>query len=381
MKERIEMLDGNGAASHSARLCRVQSVPCFPVTPQTEIIETMANWNQSGFWDGQYRVLESEHAVLAAAVASQMTGARTFTATSSQGLELMHEILPIASGTRSPLVMVNVSRALSAPITLWCDHSDFLSVRDTGWLMFCCETNQEVMDTIPMAYKVSENPDVLLPSMVNMDGFVHSYTRTEVSIPDQKTVDRFLPKLKMKIKLDVNKPMSLGVPAMGEYSNFRLQVHKAQLNSLNLIEQAQREWNRRTGRQYDVIERFHLNDADVVAVGMGANTTIMKAAVSNLRRKGVKAGLLRLRLIRPWPLQEIREELQDVKRILVIDQNLAPGMGGIMYPEIRSTAPNHKTVVSNFIAGLGGKPVSQKDYESMILEAKRTKKPFRRFLI
>ncbi|MFH1294532.1 MAG: pyruvate ferredoxin oxidoreductase [Candidatus Aenigmatarchaeota archaeon] len=377
----IEMLDGNGAASHAVKLSRVQSVPCFPVTPQTEVIEMLAKWKQTNFWNGEYRVLESEHAVISAAVASELTGARTFTASSSQGLELMHEILYIASGTRAPMVMVNVSRGLSAPITLWCDHNDFLSVRDCGWLMFACETNQEVMDTVPIAYKVSENHDVLLPSMVNMDGFVHSYTRTEVDIPSQREVDKFLPKLNLKIKLDTNKPLSLGVPAMDEYSAFRVQVHKAQLNALEVISEAQREWNRRFGRQYDLIERFHMNDADVVMVGMGANSTIMKAAVTSLRTKGVKAGFLRLRLIRPWPLQEIKEALQGVKKILVVDQNLAPGMGGILYPEVKALVPEAKAVVSNFIAGLGGKPVSQDDYEAILLEAKVATKPFRRFMI
>jgi pyruvate ferredoxin oxidoreductase alpha subunit len=377
----IEILDGNQSACHAVRLARVQSVPCFPITPQTEIIETLAKWKQSGFWNGEYRVMESEHGVLAAAVASEMTGARTFTASSSQGTELMHEIFPIASGTRSPLVMVNVSRGLSAPITLWSDHSDFLSVRDCGWLMFCCETNQEVLDTISIAYKVSENHDVLLPSMVNMDGFVHSYTRTEVEIPEQDKVDGFLPKLRLKIKIDVDNPYSLGVPAMGEYSFFRTQVHKAQLNALDAIHRAQREWARRFGRRYDLVERFHLNDAEVVAVGMGANSTIIKAAVQNLRQGGIKAGFLRLRVVRPWPLQEIRESLQGIKKVLVMDQNLAPGMGGILYPEVHSAVPDKKAVISNFVAGLGGKPIRQQDYESMIMGAKRASKPFRRFMV
>lgn len=261
-----------------------------------------------------------------------------------------------------------------------CDHNDFLSIRDCGWLMFCCETNQEVLDTIPIAYKVSENQDVLLPSMVNMDGFVHSYTRTEVEIPDQKKVDRFLPKLRLKTRIDVDNPYSLGIPVMGEYSYFRTQLHKAQLNALKVTEDVQKEWTRRFGRRYGLVERFHLNDADVVVVGMGANSTNMKAAVSNLRNRGIRAGFLRLRLIRPWPLKEIKESLEDVKKILVIDQNLAPGIGGILYPEVRSAVASSRVVVSNFVAGLGGKPVSQKDYETMIIKAKRASKPFRRFL-
>jgi len=376
----IDIIDGNMAAVHGAVLSRVQSVPCFPITPATEIIETLAEWNRSGKWNGQYRLMESEHAVMAAAIASEMTGARTFTASSSQGLELMHELLPIASGTRSPLVMAAVCRGISAPITLWADHSDFLSTRDFGWLMFSCATNQEVVDTIPIAYKVSENSDVLLPSMVGMDGFVHSYTRSEVDIPDQKDVDRFLPRLDLKVRIDVNRPVSLGVPATEEYSYFRVQVHKAQLNALDVIHGAQREWEKRFGRRYGLVQGAHLEDADVVAVCMGANSANIKSAVEELRRRGKKAGFLRLRVIRPWPLKEIRHALAGAGKILVIDQNLAPGIGGMLYPEVRSCLAGDVTV-SNFVAGLGGKPVRQSEYTGMISDALQAKEPFRRFLL
>jgi len=375
----IDIMDGNMAVSHGAMLSRVQCMPCFPITPATEIIETMAEWSRSGKWNGQYRLMESEHAVMAAAIASEMVGARTFTATSSQGLELMHELLPIASGTRSPLVMANVCRGISAPITLWGDHTDFLSTRDFGWLMFSCATNQEVIDTVPIAYKVSEDSDVLLPSMLAMDGFVHSYTRSEVDMPAQAEVDRFLPRLRLKTCIDVDNPASLGIPAADEYSYFRVQVHKAQLNALDAIERVQGEWERRFGRRYGLAEKSHMDDADVAVVAMGANCANIRSAVEELRKRGKKAGLLRLRLIRPWPLDYIRRALSGASKVLVIDQDLAPGRGGMLYPEVRAATDG--AVVSNFIAGLGGKPVRQSEYAAMISDALRAREPFRRFLI
>lgn len=376
-----DLMDGNTTAAWAVKLARVKCVPCFPITPQTELIETLAKWKSEGKWNGEFRTMESEHGVLAAALGAEMTGARTFTATSSQGLELMHEVLPIVSGTRNPLVMVNVSRGISAPITLWTDHNDFLSVRDCGWLMFCCETNQEVLDTIIMAYKISENKNVLLPSLVNMDGFIHSYTRMEVDIPDQKKIDKFLPKLNLKIKVDVDNPLSLGVPVMDEYSFFRVNLHKAQLNALHVIKKVQKEWAKFTKRKYDLVESYKLSDADVALVGMGANATVMKAAIDSLRNKGIRVGLLRLRVIRPLPKDEIYNMLKDIKKIAVIDQNISPGIGGIMFPEIKSCLYDSDAIVCNYVAGLGGKPISQQIYEKFALETLKTKKPFRKFVI
>lgn len=366
------LIDGNSAAAWGARLARVQVVPNFPVTPQTEIIETLAKWKAEGKWKGEFLRMEGEHSVLSAAVASAAAGARTFTGSSSQGLMYMHEMVYVASGMRIPLVMVNVSRGLSAPITLWSDHNDILDQRDSGWLMFFCENNQEVLDTVIQGFKIAEDSRVLLPVFVNMDGFILSYTREPTEIPKQSKVDRFLPKYKPKVLLETKKPMALGVGVMKEYTYFRQQVYLANKNALNVIEEVHKEWNKKFKRRYGLIEKYMMSDADVCLVVMGANSTIAKQAVNNIREKGIRAGLIRIRVYRPFPEKVLREALSKVKAIGVIDQNLSPGSGGVVYPEIKALASG--IPVNSFIMGLGGKYVSVKDFEFAFLETLKSVK-------
>jgi pyruvate ferredoxin oxidoreductase alpha subunit len=371
------LLDGNAAAAWGARLSRVQVVPNFPVTPQTEIIETLAGWGVSGDWKGRFLPVEGEHSVLSAAVAASATGARVFTGSSSQGLMLMHEVMYIASGMRLPIVMMNVSRALSAPITLWPDHNDFLDQRDAGWLMFACERNQEVLDTVIQAFKVSEDVNVLLPSLINLDGFILSYTREPTEIPSQKKVDSFLPRFKAKVYLDPKKPMALGIGVMKEYSYFRSQAHLAQKNALRVVREVQNQFGRRFGRRYRIVEPYMMDGARAALVTMGANTTIARAAVKSLRARGKRIGLLRLRLFRPFPEDEIREALSGLDAVGVVDQNLAPGRGGIVYPEIKAALYGQRIPVSSFIISLGGKHISRQEFERIgleVLESARTRK-------
>jgi pyruvate ferredoxin oxidoreductase alpha subunit len=378
----IDLLDGNQCAAVAAKLARVKCVPCFPITPQTEIIETIQKWVATGKWkDVQFDQLESEHSAMSGAFGAQITGSRTFTATSSQGLLLMHEMLPIISGARAPMVLVNVSRGISSPITLWPDHNDVLAMRDSGFITFICETNQEVLDSVFIAYKVGENPKISLPSIVNMDGFIHSYTRTQVDVPEQKLVDKFLPPLKMAIKLNTNKPMSLGTPVLADYIPFRAQLHKAHLDAFKEIKKAHNEWYKLTKRKYEFIERYKTKDAKAVIVMMGPNTTIAKAAVDAMRKKGKKVGVLRIRLYRPFPETEIRESLKNIKNIAVVDQNICPGLSGIVYPEIKYALYGLKNIVSNYIAGLGGKPISQDDFEEIFTETLKTKQEVRKWVM
>ncbi|MBW2985748.1 pyruvate ferredoxin oxidoreductase [Candidatus Woesearchaeota archaeon] len=370
----IDIIDGNKCAAWGARRAKVQCVPCFPITPTTEIIETIAEWNAKGEFKGEFVVLESEHSAASACLGSSMTGARTFTATSSQGLLLMHEILPIISGCRTPMVMTTVSRCISAPIGLWPDHNDTLAMRDAGWIMFICETNQEVLDSVIMGYKVSENPKILLPVIVNMDGFVHSYTRTEVDIPEQKLVDKFLPHPELEIRLDVKKPMTLGIPAMGlDYMRYRQQLHTAMLDSFTVIDKVHKEWAKLTGRKYDFLDEYKVKDADAVIVMIGANATIARAAVDTMREKGKKVGLLRIRLFRPFPEAQLRKALEKVNKIAVVDQNICPGMGGILYPEIKMALYGTKKIISDYVQGLGGNFVSEEDYIEILNDIMKTK--------
>jgi pyruvate ferredoxin oxidoreductase alpha subunit len=375
---RKTLLDGNAAAAWGARLSKVQVVPNFPVTPQTEIIETLAEWSVRGLWRGRFLPVESEHSVLSAAVAASATGARVFTGSSSQGLMLMHEIMYVASGMRLPIVMMNVSRALSAPITLWPDHNDFLDQRDSGWLMFACERNQEVLDTVIQAFRISEDVNVMLPSLINLDGFILSYTREPTEIPDQGKVDSFLPKFRPRVYLDPKKPMALGIGVMKEYSYFRSQAHLAQKNALRVVKDVQNTFGRKFGRRYRIVEPYMMEDARAALVTMGANTTIARAAVKALRARGKKIGLLRLRLFRPFPEEEIRKALSGLDAVGVVDQNLAPGRGGIAYPEVKAALYGQRIPVSSFIISLGGKHISRQEFERIgeeVLESAKTRKP------
>lgn len=371
------LLDGNASAAWGARLAGVQVVPNFPVTPQTELIETFAKWRSSGEWKGEFVPVESEHSVLSAAIASAATGARTFTGTSSQGLLLMHEMIYVASGMRVPVVMVNVSRGLSAPITLWPDHNGILDNRDAGWMIFMCERNQEILDTVIQAFRVCEHPDVLLPAMVNMEGFILSYTREPVEIPSRERVRRFLPGYRPGFFLDPKKPMALGVGVMREYPYFRSQVYMAHRNALKVIKQVQGEWARAFGRRYHLVEPFMMQGARAALITMGANSSIGKAAVRGLREQGHKIGLLRIRVYRPFPEESLRDLLSGVKAVGVVDQNLSPGQGGIVFPEIKACLYGRGIPVSGYIAGLGGRHVSAKELQEFgrsVLESAGTGK-------
>ncbi|MBN1645196.1 pyruvate ferredoxin oxidoreductase [Candidatus Woesearchaeota archaeon] len=376
----IEIIDGNASAAWGARRAKAQCVPCFPITPTTEIIETIAAWKAKGEFQGEFVQLESEHSAASAAFGASITGARVFTATSSQGLLLMHELLPIISGCRTPMVLTTVSRCLSAPIGLWPDHNDTLAMRDAGWIMLICETNQEVLDSVIMGYKISENKKILLPVIVNMDGFVHSYTRTEVDIPEQKMIDNFLPHPELEIKLDVKKPMTLGIPAMGlDYMKYRAQLHRAMLDSFEVVETVQKEWAKLTKRKYDFVEEYKLKGAKAAIVMIGANTTIAKAAVDMMRKKGKKVGLLRIRLFRPFPEKQIKKALEKLKDIAVVDQNICPGMGGILYPEIKMALSGCKAKITNYIHGLGGNFVAEQDYIDILNDVVKNKKQERKW--
>lgn len=371
--KKYSLLDGNTAAAWGARLSRVKVVPNFPITPQTEIIEIIAKWKAEGEWNVEFIPLDGEHSVLSAAVASQATGARTFTASSSQGLLLMTEIHYVASGMRLPLVMVNCSRGLAAPITLWSDNCDILSLRDSGWLMFFAKNNQEVIDLIIQSYKITEDRNVLLPAIINMEGFILSYTREPTIIPDQKNTDKFLPEYEPKTILDVEKPMSLGIPSMHEYMYFKSQQHKAQLNSLETIKKVFKEFNKRFKRKYDLIETYKTEDAEIIFVCIGSLSTTIQASIDNLRKQKIKAGMVRLLCYRPFPKKEIVNALKNCENIVVIDNDISLGLGGIVYHEVSSIL-NKK--ISSIIVSLGGKSVGKKDFEDIGKKLLKTKGEF-----
>jgi pyruvate ferredoxin oxidoreductase alpha subunit len=367
-----EMLTGNYAAAWGARLADVDYVPAFPITPQSEIIEVLSKWINGGNMDAIFTNMDSEHSMITAAGTASAAGTRVFSATSSQGLLYGFEMLYNIAGWRVPLVLINVARAISAPITLEPDHNDILSARDTGIIQIHAETCQEVMDTILMAYRIAEDERVLLPVLVNMDGFYLSFTREPVLIPDKNEVKGFLPDYTPKHAfLKASQPMAQGVAVLGgsAYSYFKYQQHLASINVLDVYNEVAGEFEGVFGRSYSAIESFMMDDAEYVLIMSNSFTVKGKAAVKEFREKGIKAGLLRLRLIRPFPDAELKRLLSNIKAAAVIDQNISPGSGGILYKEV-SAALYHEThrpeVLLSFIGGLGGKDISPVEFKHII---------------
>ncbi|MCS7126690.1 MAG: pyruvate synthase [Aigarchaeota archaeon] len=358
-----KMLTGNVTAAWAARLAEVDYIPAFPITPQTEIIEKLSEWIALGEFKAKLTIVDSEHSMLAAAGTASLTGARVFTATSSQGLLYGFEMLYNIAGWRAPIVLVNVSRAVAAPISLEPDHNDFLSTRDSGFILLQAETCQEVLDLILLAYRVSEDNRVLLPSLVNMDGFHTSFTREPVKIPEIEEVRRFLPKYTQQLPFRASKPSAKGVAVLRPplYSFYKYQMHLSSINAINVFKEACEKFEECFARRYDVIEKYMLDDSKYAIVMMGSYASIGKKAVRILREEGVSVGLLKLRMIRPLPSKDIRKALEGKKAVAVIDQNISPGLGGILYSDISSilyNSDNKPKVILPVIGGVGGKTIT-----------------------
>jgi pyruvate ferredoxin oxidoreductase alpha subunit len=366
------LLTGNAAAAWGARLSEVDYIPAFPITPQTEIIEDLARWIHTGELRARMTMMDSEHSMLAAAAGAAAAGVRVFTATSSQGLVYGFEMLYTLAGLRLPIVLVNVSRALAHPITLEPDHNDVLSARDTGFLQFHAENCQEVFDSVVMAYRLAENARVLLPVIVNLDGFYLSFTREAVELPDRDEVRRFLPRFQPAYcGLAGHDSMALGAAVLDSslYTYFKHQMQRGTDNALALYPQIAAEFAERFGRRHDIIEEFMLDDADYVLVMTNSFASIGKGEVKRLRAEGKKIGLARLRLIRPFPHREIQRVLGGRKGVAVIDQNISVGKGGILFSEIASALyglSNRPAVLCSFIGGLGGRRFRPGEFDAIL---------------
>lgn len=366
------LLTGNAAAAWGARLARADYVPAFPITPQTEIIETLDRWIENGDMDARMVMMESEHSMITAAGAGAATGVRVFTATSSQGLLYGMEMVYTVAGWRAPFVLANVSRGLASPITLEPDHNDILAARDSGFLMFHGATCQEVLDLTLIAYRVAEDESVRLPALVNLDGFYLSFTREPVDIPDAEAVRNFLPDFDPEtVRFRAGAPESQAVAVLGggPYSYFRYQSHLAQRAAVPAFERAAQEYAAAFGRDYGPLECYMADDAEIIMVMMGSFATKAKAAVDALRAAGRKVGLVRPRLLRPFPDDALRAALSGAGGVAVIDQNLSMGKGGILYAEIasvlyplRGAAP----VLTSFIGGLGGRDIAPEEFFEIV---------------
>ncbi|NOQ77279.1 MAG: pyruvate synthase, partial [Methylococcaceae bacterium] len=335
--------------------------------PQTEIIETLANWFDQGEILGKMTVLESEHSMITAAGTAATTGVRVFTATSSQGLLHAMEMIYTVVGWRAPFVLLNVSRGLSSPITLEPDHTDVLATRDSGFLQLHCATCQEVLDSVLIAYRLAEHHKIRLPVIVNEDGFYLSFTREPVEIPDSKRAKQFVGDFDSgNIKFRASMPVSQAVAVLGgsPYSYFRYECHLAMQHALEVYEQVAEEFNQQFGRYHGILENFQTEDADYLFVMMGCFATKAKQAVIQLRAAGIKIGLVRPRLLRPFPKQKFIEAFSGKKALAIIDQNLSMGKGGVLHTEITSAlygVSDAPPIVASFVGGLGGRDISQEE--------------------
>ena len=352
-------LTGNHAAAYGVRLARPQVVAAYPITPQSPIYEKLSEWDGQGVLGGRMMRVESEHSAMAACISASLTGVRTFTATASQGLALMHELLHFASGMRVPIVMVNVNRSLAGPWSFWSEQTDSLSQRDTGWLQFYVADNQEALDTVIQAFKISET--VFLPTMVVLEAFYISHFMEPVEVPDQKLIDEFLPAFEPAFRLDTNNPAAFcQVVTQSQYAKFRIQRHMAMEDALEVAEDVDKEYKERLGRGYGLLECYRLKDAETVLVTAATIGSTAKVAIDALREEGKKVGMVRIRLFRPFPKVKLIESLKHAKKIAVVDRNLSPGQEGVFCEELKSALYSRLNgiPVFGFVLGLGGTNVS-----------------------
>ncbi len=361
----LQLLNGNHAVAWGVRLVGPDVAPVYPITPQTPILEKLIAFQSEGVFDCDLITPESEHSAMAAAVAASATGARVFTATSSQGLMLMHELLHYASGARLPIVMFNVNRTPAAPWGFWPDQSDSLSQRDTGWVQLYSETPQESLDSVVQAFRIAEACE--LPVMVNHDAFYVSHSVEPVSVPPGEVVDDFLPKARRSLWLDTGIGRSIGSPAGQEtWNRSRREMDEAMGRVEGLSREAGADWGAATGRAYDVIEQYRSDDAELVFVTMGSMAGTVREAVDRLRESGLAAGLIRVRLFRPLPLDALRAALADIPTALVLDRNFSPGMGGILHQELAAGLYGHRGPrLHGFLAGVGGLNVPVERLEAL----------------
>ena len=366
-----EVMTANKAVAEAVRLAKPQVIPVYPITPQTTISEYLAQYVADEKIDAKYVKVESEHSAISASVGASSAGVRVFTATSSQGLMLMHEILFAAAGMRVPIVLADANRAISAPLNIWNDQQDSIAQRDAGWLQIYVENAHEALDTTLMAYKVSENPSVLLPTMVCLDGFILTHTVEPVEIPDQESVDKFLPPyVPEHAFLDPNEPMTLGSFADTRfYTEARHDMDVAMTNSLEVIKNTCDEFAEIFGRKYGLVEPYKTEDADIILVAMGSLCSTIRVIVDQLREQGEKVGLLKIRAYRPFPVEEIKEAVKNCDKIAVLDKNFTFGIGGALYSDMKVKIDKD---IYGFIVGLGGRDITP---DSIIEVYEKTKEP------
>ncbi len=367
---------GNHALSYGAMLGRAQVIAAYPITPQTQVVELLSEMCADKTLDATFIKVESEHSAMAACLGASLTGARTFTATSSQGLTLMHELLHWASGGRLPVVMGNINRAMAPGWSIWSDQNDSLSQRDTGWIQFYCANNQEVLDTVIQAFKVSEK--LLIPSMVILDAFTLSHTYEVVDIPEQEKVDEFLPPFKPEITLTPEDPHAFGgLTSPEHYFELRYKLQKDMEKVEALIEKTGREYEKIFGRYLGIVEEHLCEDADLIFITSGTMGSTAKVAVDELRKEGMKVGNLRIKVFRPFPFEIVRNFVKGAKKIAVVDRNISYGHHGMFFQEVKSAVfgQTNGIPIFGFITGLGGRDITPSTFREIAQYAQEKEKP------
>lgn len=369
MTSKLVGIEASLAISEAVKLANVDVIAAYPITPQTHIVENLAEKVANGDLDAEYIPVESEHSAMSACLGSSAVGARTYTATASQGLILMHEVLLVAASLRLPIVMTVANRALSGPLNIWGDHSDAMITRDSGWIQIFVENGQQAFDQTLCAFRIAEHPDVLLPTIINIDGFHVSHVIEPILILDQQSVDNFLPPYKYPYLLDPDNPVTLGCFAG---PNLYTEAKKAQdyalRESKKVILDTWEKFGELTGRQYKPVEPYKTENCDTILVTMGSYSENAMMTIDKMQKDGKKVGLVRLRLWRPFPYEELIEELSGAKNVVVLDRALSLGGPAPVCSEIKSAlyAIENKPQVVSIVGGLGGRDISPEDFVNLI---------------
>ena len=369
MSKRVGM-EASFAIAEAAKLARIEVAAAYPITPQTHIVERLSELVADGEVDAEFICVESEHSAMSACLGSSATGARTYTATAGQGLELMHEVLYVASSSRLPIVLTVADRALSGPLSVWGDHSDAMATRDCGWIQVFTISGQEAFDQTICAFKIAEDPKVLFPMMVHLDGFHISHVVEPIILLDQEEVDSFLPPFKYPFPLNPDKPVTMG--AFGPpviYTEAKKAQEEALIATKGTILEVWNEFGKKFGRHYSPVETYMAEDAEILLLTMGSFSQTAEVAIDKMRGEGKKVGLVKLRLWRPFPFEELREALRDAQLLVVFDRCLSyGGTGGPVCGEVKAAlyGEEKKPKIVSFVGGLGGRDILPDHFEYMV---------------
>lgn len=353
-----KVLMGNHSVSYGVMLSRVKVIAAYPITPQTQVVEELSELCATKRLDATFIKVESEHSALACVLGASLAGSRAFTATSSQGLALMHELLHWAGLGRYPIVLANVNRAMGPGWNIWSDQNDSLSQRDCGWIQLYCESNQEVLDNVILGYKVAEK--VLLPVMLIYDAFILSHTYEIVDVPEQSQVDKFLPPFDSQYRLDINNPACFGgLTSPEHYYELRYNMQQAMEQATDVYKEAEKEFGKIFGRDYPMLEEYRCDDAQYLYITSGSLTSTARIVVDELRDKGYRVGLLKVKSFRPMDRAKLINTLKGREKVFILDRNISAGVGGIFAQEIKAYLYGQKNMpdIYPFIIGLGGRDI------------------------